>query len=104
MNRKLSSSKQKARRKDHLFFLSDLLLVILDATLAARNGDSSSGKLHAPYDNETYRFHDHETQSERRVPGEAEEAMHESGGRGGALTRPKDLKDFNITDIQTPVF
>lgn len=65
MNRKLSSSKQKARRKDHLFFPSDLLLGILGATLAARNDDSSSGKLHAPYDDETYRFHDHETQSER---------------------------------------
>ena len=61
MNRKLSSSKQKAGRKNHLFFLPDLLLGILDATLAARNGDSSSGELHAPYDDETCHFHDHET-------------------------------------------
>ena len=61
MNRKPSSSKQKARRKDYLFLPPDLLLGILDATLAARNGDSSSGELHAPYDDETCHSHDHET-------------------------------------------
>ena len=93
----LVNPNKNSRREDHPFFPSDLL-GMLDAALAARNGDSSSGELHAPYGDETWHFHDHETHSERdgRVPDEAEKSMCESGERGCTLTRPKDLEDFKL--------